>query len=164
MRKYFGRIILYGSTLLILIVIWIIYAEISYWIDRAPRDINAAIKSNVDQINFITNAVHRYYNFHKKLPASLDCMVNDPVGRQSWVQIITDPWGFKIGYRVNKTSTNDVVMVWSYGSDNKPGGKWAAADVVRSWSPSAIDQTNSIIVKPSLNATVVPQGKKIPCE
>lgn len=143
MKKHFWRIILYGSTLLVITGIWILYTEISYWIARAPRDINAAIKSNVEHINSITNAVNHYYNFHGKIPQSLENMVNDPTGRQSWIQITTDPWGFKIGYKVTETSTNTIIKVWSYGSDNKPGGEWAAFDVVRCWSLPITNQINT---------------------
>lgn len=135
MKKEIGRRLLYGFSAVIFIVMLIVYSELTYWIKRAPQDINAAIKNNINHLEAITLAIEKYYRYHGFLPESLKNMVNDSDGRHSWIQITTDPWGNEIGYEIIKTQTNMTAKIWSYGSDNKPGGEWAAADVFRYWSP-----------------------------
>lgn len=139
-RIIYNKYLIFCVVLVILAMTYFIQ-DYLYWLKRAPRDIKIAIRKNKELVNSRIDAVGRYYNYHGFVPESLESMVNDPVGRQSWIQITNNPWGHPIGYSVSKSTTNTTVKIWSYGSDNKPGGDGAAADVSMEWNQP---ETNSI--------------------
>lgn len=134
-KTIFRNVLIVLCALITVLTILYLIQDYVYWLKRSPRDIKVAIRKNHELVASRINAVKLYYNYHGFVPESLESMVNDPVGRQSWIQITNNPWGHPIGYSFSKNGTNTIVEIWSYGCDNKPGGHGAAADVIMKWSP-----------------------------
>ena len=92
------------------------------------------------QIRELEAALDLYYLDNGRYPASqqgLDALVKAPSDADGWQgpylkkkKIPKDPWGND--YRYQSPGDNGAYDLYSYGADNRSGGKGEAADVV-SW-------------------------------
>lgn len=71
----------------------------------------------------MNEAVVNYYNNKGELPESLDLLISD-IHKNVTPEIrdIIDPWGNKYNYVLSSTNEQDCFLIWSFGSDGKPGG------------------------------------------
>ena len=80
------------------------------------------------QIKNFKTAIIAYKLKYKKLPGSLEELVNNPKGIEFLdpPEVPNDPWGHP--YQYTKESSSKFVIV-SYGADGSPGGSGYDADI-----------------------------------
>jgi general secretion pathway protein G len=97
----------------------------------------ARVKAAALQLQTVESALEAYRSDIGHLPSDqegLGALVAAPAGAEGWLgpylrdpKAVRDPWGRAFQYR---ETGEDAFEVTSLGSDGKPGGKGAAADLV----------------------------------
>jgi|GEM_PF-5297470 len=103
----------------------IAYAAFNFriYIDESDRKAQQAEFT----ISSINKAVERFFNDNGMLPSN---NVGIKVLSPKYVDyVISDPWGNEYLYAEFKINGKSCYVVWSYGSDLKPGGENEAADM-----------------------------------
>ncbi len=80
------------------------------------------------QIRSLKDAVVMYRTRYKRLPDSLDALINNPKGIKflDSDEVPLDPWGGTYQYEVEGSSK---FVITSYGADGMPGGSGYDADL-----------------------------------